>query len=393
MVWPVDGALHAHHGIAQAPLDQVEDALVDAEGVAQEARVDPRVTLQCLGQQAAGFIVAASGNQVHGHRAGQHHEQVDFIGGHAREQFQAHAAAFFGAIGGAQFQAMHDFADIPISWPTQTLQALGDVHGVLEAGGGRQQPGIGLVEVGVLVAGVFGNAIQPAQQQACAAAVDQGVHVLVQAPGGFFEQTGIEQMLDRRDRLLRLEKPLRSGFMQAPGHAGVQAIQCMTQETGKQVVIAEPLLLAVYRYQEQVGAVQMVEHRAAVAAAGYCFTQRHTELVEDAGLHQEHAAVFALPREDVLGQVLGQFQVGTGKRGNEFGVVGTVLERKAGQVETGDPAFGAAVQGGQLIVAQGYLPLVANERDRFFRGEAQITRANFQQLASCTNAPQADARR
>ncbi|MCY1179475.1 hypothetical protein D9M73_198790 [compost metagenome] len=71
----------------------------------------------------------------------------------------------------------------------------------------------------------------------------------------------------------------------------------------------------------------------------------------------------------------------------------TVLERQAGQVETGDPAFGAAVQGGQLIVAQGYLPLVANERDRFFRSEAQITRANFQQLAPCTNAPQADARR
>ena len=91
----------------------------------------------------------------------------------------------------------------------------------------------------------------------------------------------------------------------------------MAQETGKQVVIAEPLLLAVDRHQEQIGPVQMVDHRAAVAAPGHRFAQRHAELFEDAGLHQEHPTVFGLPRQDVFGEVFGQFQVGAGKGGDE----------------------------------------------------------------------------
>ncbi|MNQ62340.1 hypothetical protein D3C85_766820 [compost metagenome] len=79
------------------------------------------------------------------------------------------------------------------------------------------------------------------------------------------------------------------------------------------MMVAKPLLLTVDRYQEQVGPVQMVNHRAAVATAGYRFAKRHAELFKDAGLHQEHAAVFALARKDVLGQVLGQLKVGAGE--------------------------------------------------------------------------------
>ncbi|MNI52566.1 hypothetical protein D3C73_1073600 [compost metagenome] len=65
-------AVHAHQGIAQAALDQVQGALVDPEDVAQKTRMNPRVTLQCTGQQVACFIVATAGNHVHRHRIGQH---------------------------------------------------------------------------------------------------------------------------------------------------------------------------------------------------------------------------------------------------------------------------------------------------------------------------------
>ena len=79
-------ALHAHEGIAQATLDQVEDALVDAEDVAQKTRMDPGIALQRIGQQVACFIVATAGDHVHRHRTGQHHVQVHFVGRHALEQ-------------------------------------------------------------------------------------------------------------------------------------------------------------------------------------------------------------------------------------------------------------------------------------------------------------------
>ncbi|MNI80056.1 hypothetical protein D3C85_1701030 [compost metagenome] len=70
-----------------------------------------------------------------------------------------------------------------------------------------------------------------------------------------------------------------------------------------------------------------------------------------------------------------------------------VLERQAGQVKPGDPALGAPVQRGQLIVMQRDLPFAANERHGFFKRETQILRADFQQLATGANPPQADARR
>ncbi|MNQ62339.1 hypothetical protein D3C85_766810 [compost metagenome] len=70
-----------------------------------------------------------------------------------------------------------------------------------------------------------------------------------------------------------------------------------------------------------------------------------------------------------------------------------VFEREAGQVKPGDPAFRAAVQGFQFIVVQRDLPLVANEGHGLVGGEAQVTRPDFQQLPTGTNATQANARR
>ncbi|MNP35640.1 hypothetical protein D3C76_1289830 [compost metagenome] len=144
----------------------------------------------------------------------------------------------------------------------------------------------------IAIAGVLWNAVQPAQQQPRAATVDQGVQMTVQARGRLDQQPGVEQMLDRRDWLPGLEKPACGGFVERAGHARIQSIQGMAQETGKQVVIAEPLLLAVDRHQEQVGAVEVIDHGAAVTAPGHRFTERDAELFEDAGLHQEHPAVF-----------------------------------------------------------------------------------------------------
>ncbi|MNF90142.1 hypothetical protein D3C84_726960 [compost metagenome] len=131
-------ALHSDQRIAQAPLDQVKDAFVDAKGVAQKADVDPRITLQRRRQQTAGFIVAAVGDQIHRHRAGQHHVQVHFIGGHAGEQCQAQAATFLGLVDGAQLQAVQYLTDVGVLGTVDLLQALGDLQGVLHSRGSGQ---------------------------------------------------------------------------------------------------------------------------------------------------------------------------------------------------------------------------------------------------------------
>ncbi|MNZ76383.1 hypothetical protein D3C78_948860 [compost metagenome] len=189
------------------------------------------------------------------------------------------------------------------------------------------------------------------------------------------------------------EEPARGDLVQLLRLAGMLALQRIAQEAGEQVVVAEPLLLAVHRQQEQVGALQLFEHCPAVVAAGHGVAQRGVELPEDAGLQQELAAFLGLPGKDVLGEVLGQLQVGAGERGNEVGLVVAALERQAGQIEAGDPAFGAFVEGGDIGVAQVQFTLVADELHGLFKGEAQVARLDLQQLAARADAPQADARR
>ncbi|MNI63358.1 hypothetical protein D3C73_1187220 [compost metagenome] len=114
--------------------------------------------------------------------------------------------------------------------------------------------------------------------------------------------------------------------MQPTCHVWMQSLKRVTQKAGKQVVITEPLLLAINRYQEQVRSVQMADHRLAVGATCHRVTQRDTELVEDAGLHQEQTTVFGLPGKDIFSEVLGQLQIGTGKRGDKGGVIVAILE-------------------------------------------------------------------
>ncbi|MNO97605.1 hypothetical protein D3C76_893210 [compost metagenome] len=157
-------------------------------------------------------------------------------------------------------------------------------------------------------------------------------------------------------------------------------------------MVAEPLLLAADRRDEQVRPLQLPDHRFAVAAAGEGVAQRGAELAGDARLQEEVAAFDALAGEDVLGEVLGQFQVGPGERGDEGGMVVASGQRQAGQVQAGDPAFGAAVQRVDLVVAQGQQALVMEKRLGFLVGEAQVGGPDFQQLAAGADAPQADAR-
>ncbi|MOA28682.1 hypothetical protein D3C78_1496440 [compost metagenome] len=106
----------------------------------------------------------------------------------------------------------------------------------------------------------------------------------------------------------------------------MRSVQGMTQKTGEQVMIAKPLLLAIDRHEEQVCTLQNADHCQTVGATGNRVTQRGIKLIEDAGLHQKQATVLILAGKDILGKVLGQLQIGTGKRGDKGGVIVAILE-------------------------------------------------------------------
>ncbi|MCY1307805.1 hypothetical protein D9M70_577620 [compost metagenome] len=140
--------------------------------------------------------------------------------------------------------------------------------------------------------------------------------------------------------------------MQLRGPPGKLALQGAGQKAAEQPVIAVPVMQLVRWLDEQVGALELVDQRLAVMASDQLVTERRAEVVEDAGLQQEVAALLALAREDVLGQVVGQLQAGAGERVDEGGPVAAALQGQGGQVEGGDPAFGAALQAGDFAVVQ-----------------------------------------
>ncbi|MNX69762.1 hypothetical protein D3C86_1009930 [compost metagenome] len=156
----------------------------------------------------------------------------------------------------------------------------------------------------------------------------------------------------------------------------------LPKEIGEKRVIAEPLALIVRGDDEQVAALQIFDHRFAVAAIADGIAQGRTELFQHAGLQQELAAWLALPREHVFGEVFRQRNVGAAERGNECGRIAMPLQGQRGQINTGNPAFGALMQTGDFWCGEGQLTLFPQVAGRLIEAQAQCFGADFQQLAA-----------
>jgi hypothetical protein len=125
------------------------------------------------------------------------------------------------------------------------------------------------------------------------------------------------------------------------------------QDLREQVVVAVPAAGAVQRDEEQVGAVQVLEHVLAGGVAGDGLAQRATQPVEDGGLEQEGANLRRLSAEHLFGQVVHDVAVVAGEGVDERDGVGTPPKRERRQLQGCDPALGARLQccdvvGGEL---------------------------------------------
>ena len=98
---------------------------------------------------------------------------------------------------------------------------------------------------------------------------------------------------------------------------GVLGEQAGAQDVGEQVVVAEPGALGVERHDEQVVALEVLQHRAAVGLAGDRVAQGTGEPVEDGGAEQELAHLGGLPGQHLVGEVVDDEPVAAGERLDE----------------------------------------------------------------------------
>ena len=144
------------------------------------------------------------------------------------------------------------------------------------------------------------------------------------------------------------------------------------QDVGEQVVVAPPLPAVVERDEEQAGPFELHELRRAAGPAGDGVAQRSAEPVQDRGGEQEVAHVVALARQDLVGEVVDDEPVVAGEPGDDGAGIVAILQRKAGQLQGGRPAFGAVRErcdvGGRQLQAHRSGEVVGG----LVAGEAQV---------------------
>ena len=95
--------------------------------------------------------------------------------------------------------------------------------------------------------------------------------------------------------------------------AGLLAAQVRLQDVGEQVVVPVPVALVVQRHQEEVRALQPLEHRPAAAPLEDGVAQVAAEHVEDRCPFQEVADLVGLAGEHLVGEVVHDVAIGPGE--------------------------------------------------------------------------------
>ena len=90
--------------------------------------------------------------------------------------------------------------------------------------------------------------------------------------------------------------------------------------------------------------------------------------------------LFRLPADNFFGQVVQDEAVAAAKAGDKCRGVTPVPERKAGQVQTDDPALGASLQGGDIRRGKAEFHHLVEIRIRLGKCETQIAGPDLGQL-------------
>ena len=140
--------------------------------------------------------------------------------------------------------------------------------------------------------------------------------------------------------------------MQGQGTAGMHARQSRPERLREQVLVAVPGALVVERDDEQVAALELLEHGAAVAASGEGVAECAGHLVEHGGRHEEVSNPVGLSAEHLLDQVVQDETVAAGKGIDAPQRVNATAHRQRCELQPSRPAFGPRIQGQDVVRAE-----------------------------------------
>ena len=200
--------------------------------------------------------------------------------------------------------------------------------------------------------------------------------------GGPVEVLGGQGVLDGAWRIAVGRQPVGGPAVHRCHAVRILATQVRAQHVGEQLVVPVPLASVVQWDEEQVGPLQLTQHRGSVGSPGDRVAQRAGEAVEDARVEQKGADVRRKPVQHLVDQVVDDEPVVAGElRHGRAGIV-PALQRQCRQLERRCPTFGAVGESGDVGVAEGEIHRVGEVVGRLLLGEAQIRRPHLDELAA-----------
>ena len=180
-----------------------------------------------------------------------------------------------------------------------------------------------------------------------------------------------------------LREPAAGRGVQLGGPVGMAGCQAGAQRVGEQVVIPVPPALVVERDDEQVLALEGLEHRLTVGATGQGVAEASGQLVEHGAVEQERANLVRLPVQDLLDEVVEDEPVAAREGLDEPGDVGgTGSRRQRRQLQPGRPPLGARLERGHECRIEPQLHHVVEKLLRFVGGEPEVGGPHLHELAT-----------
>ena len=139
-------------------------------------------------------------------------------------------------------------------------------------------------------------------------------------------------------------------------NVGSALLQVAAQHLGKQVVVAVPAPLVVEGDHKQVRPVERFQHRLAPLLTRHRIAERPAEALQDRGVQEKRLHRSRLPREHLFGEVVQHIAMSAGEGSQKRGDIGSALQRERGQLQSCNPAFRAALEGGDGLEAPGPAP-------------------------------------
>ncbi len=269
-----------------------------------------------------------------------------------------------------------------------------------EFGGLRKSPGQGqrpaLIQhkFGIRKQQVFRKRAEPAEQGPGLALAnpvlrreaDQARRILIISG----ERARGERMPDGQERQVIIFVPGRRPFLQ---RGFLPRLEPGFEELGEQAVVPVPFPARIEREEEDIGGLELLQHRLAAAAADHRVAQRRGKPVEDRRAAQKIAGLLREPLQDFNDEIIHHVAVIAAEGRQEFFPLGAFLPKgERRELQSGHPAFGPGFQRLHHLRRKGEVHRAGEEFRGFGEREPQIGLAQFGDLSERAEARQGQGR-